>query len=300
VVRWITVTALADIVPRAPEPAARVRHLLRTRVLERASVALRERSLDALLVKGAALALTVYRPAWSREMSDVDMVVRPGARDRVLDALVGAGFERGVVEGRPLSASALGETHVFATLGETRTLVEVHTQLDKIVARPVAYAAIFDRATPAPGLPGLLVPSDEDHLLLVALHEACSEFRHPVGFADLHALLARGVDMNAVHARAREWKLRTALFVALSTLRALGSPLATDALVRSFAPSRLRRAALASFYRVGAYPVARGRFQLGLAWVARQGPLRDDGTAWLRGVGHYACLRAAELPTRSR
>src|SRR5262249_33249146 len=197
----------------------RVAYVLRTHVLERMGVRLIEEGLDALLVKGAALALTVYERPWDRTMQDIDLLVRQDMRERVIEALEQIGFAAWRPAGRPLSWEALGEIPVEASCGGARVLLEVHTQLDKIVSRPIDYGEIFSRARPAPGCPGLLVPSMEDHLLLVGLHAAGTEFNHMVAFRDLALLLASGLDHTALIDRAKRWGLGTAMFVALSALR---------------------------------------------------------------------------------
>ena len=94
-------------------PAAHAEALLRAHVLAQIARALREIATPALLVKGAALALTVYPSPASRPMQDHDLLVRRADRDRVLAALAAAG---GVVHAdpdRPLTSDFLGETAVM-------------------------------------------------------------------------------------------------------------------------------------------------------------------------------------------
>jgi hypothetical protein len=245
-------------------------------------------------VKGAALALTLY-PAGSRSMGDIDLLVRRGDKARALAALSRAGFIRHSQPDRPLSGDKLDEVQFIVECGSMPSVVEVHTSLDKIEPRPLREQDLFARALRAPGaLPGLLVPSPEDHALLVALHAAGHEFHHAIAFLDLELLLRAGLDLDAVTTRAREARLGSVMYVAMATLRALGAASVTDALVEAFTPGPLRRAAIARFYDVGSYPVARGPQRLGLPWIVRQTPLRDDLAAWARGVAVYAALRAAD------
>src|SRR5262249_35200575 len=153
--------------------------------LRAVSAALSAEGLSALLVKGAALAIETYPDPAARPMGDVDLLVRRADRDRVVAALVRAGATVHRPPGRPYSAALLGEMQLVLPLGATSTLVEVHASLDKLVARPVDEGAIFARARPAPGLPGLLLPAPEDHALLIALHAANDGLRHPIAFLDL-------------------------------------------------------------------------------------------------------------------
>lgn len=282
--------------PRALGPEGHVADLLRGRVLERIARALSEEGLSAMLVKGAALALTVYPPG-SRPMNDVDLLIRRRDRARCVVALERAGFVRHPARDRPVSGERLGEAQFTVDCGAIPSVVEVHTSLDKIAPRPLSERGLFDRARPAPSaqpLPGLVVPSHEDHALLVALHAAGNELRHAVGLLDIELLLRTGLDRRALVLAARDARLTSVMFLVMATLRALGAASVDDALVAAFDPGPLRRAAIAGFYDVGSYPVARGPLRLGLPWIVRQTPLRDDLLPWARGLAAYAALRAAD------
>ncbi|MEO5730025.1 MAG: nucleotidyltransferase family protein, partial [Byssovorax sp.] len=139
--------------PRTQSPSAHAEALLRAHVLARVASALRDVAAPTLLVKGAALALTVYPSPASRPMQDIDLLVRRADRDRVLAALTAAGGVVHASPGRPLTADFLGETAVMMHAGATSFLVEIHTSLDKLVPRPIDEAGLFARALPAPGLP---------------------------------------------------------------------------------------------------------------------------------------------------
>ncbi len=271
---------------------ARAAYVLRAHALERLSGALGGRGLDVLVIKGAALAMTHYQEPWARAMSDIDFVVRPGARRQVLDALAAHGFVVGSTPGRPLSEGFFGETCLTLGCGGATVLLELHTSLDKLVARPVDYPGIFSRAAPAPALPGLLLPADEDHALLLALHAAGHDFMHGPACADLDLVLARGVDEGALLGRAREWRLETVLFVMLSLLRESGSTRVPDRWLHALAPTGLRRVAVDRY--VSHIADARAQLRLGWRWVVRQTALRDDLSRWARGVLAYAGARAIE------
>ncbi len=277
---------LAD--PRAAArpsgPEAHAAALLHAHALARIGRALSSAGLDALLVKGAALAITVYPLPAARPMADLDLLVRPGERDRVVAALVAGGCRARPPPGRAHSAAMLGETALTLAAGAMVELVEVHTSLDKIVERPVDMGAVFARAAPAPGLPGLLVPAAEDHALLIALHAAGHGFAHPAAFLDLELLLRGGLDARALVERARAWRLTGVMYAMLAAMRGLGAASVTGELQAAFAPGPLRRALLE---RAAEAPAA------GLGWgsILAQTPLRDDPAAWIAGLGRYAAAR---------
>jgi len=268
-------------------------YVLRMHALQRLDRALGEHALDALLVKGAALALTHYAEPWTRAMSDIDVIVRPGALGPTLAALRAGGFVVAADAERPLTAAFFGETLATLPCGVTSVPVELHTRLDKLVARPVDHAAIFVRAAPAPSLARLRLPASEDHVLLLALHAAGHDFHHGPACADVELVLAAGIDEDALIQRAREWRLSTALFVMLSVLRERGSTAVSDRLLGAVAPRGLRRSGVARYRAHVADPGA--TLGLGWPWIARQTVLRDDLAAWGLGVAAYAGARVAEV-----
>jgi hypothetical protein len=277
------------------DAAARALFLLRRHALEHLATVVAQSAARVLLVKGAALALSLYPKPWQREMADLDLLVDARDERRLLEALDRARYRRvSAPQDRPWSARAFGETALVLPLGELSGTVEVHTTLDKLVPRPIAHSDVFARALPVPDLDGFSMPCPEDHALLVALHLAASEFHHPVGFVDLELLFRAGLDLEALARRADRWKLRSALYVALAALRALEAPsISADTLTRFF-PGRLRRRALGLFYALDSYPAALGTLRLGTWWVLRQTPLRDDLGPWTVGVGRYGLTRALE------
>jgi hypothetical protein len=280
------------LVPRTDDAEAHSEAMFRAHVLTKVAGLLSGAALDALLVKGAALALTVYEQPAARRMSDIDLLVRPAQTQRVVAALVAGGCEVRPDPARPHSATLLGEVGVFVRGGAMSALVEVHSTLDKVVTRPIDIAALFTRAAPAPNLPGLFVPSPEDHALLVALHASTHDFVHPVAFLDLELLLRRGLDRERLVTRAREWRLTSVMFAMLSAMRQLGAASVDDALVAAFDPGAVRRALLGD-------AATRGVSRPGLGWIVAQTKLRDDPAAWAIGVGRYAVARARDRGART-
>jgi hypothetical protein len=76
--------AIADrsSIPRSNSPEAHSEALFRAHVLAMVARFLTDAGVEALLVKGAALALTVYDDPAVRIMRDIDLLVRPGENDR--------------------------------------------------------------------------------------------------------------------------------------------------------------------------------------------------------------------------
>ena len=276
----------------------RRRYVLRRQALRKISSALAEGGTRSLLVKGSALALTVYERPWERQMADVDLVVERSHRARVMSALAQAGCDVVPIKGHRFTADAMGEQQLWMNIGPQKHQIEVHHSFDKIVPRPIDHGALFARASPAPDLPGLLVPSTEDQVLLVALHASFSEFQHPAAWLDLKLLFQQPLDWSVLERRARAWRMNTALFVALETLRGLDPQAIDPEWVRALQPSALRRRLLDAHYDVGAYPVARGPRHRRLGWALSQTCLRDDLPRWFVGLARCSvalCLDRLDL-----
>lgn len=268
--------------------------LLRRHVLGQIGEAFGKANIPALLVKGAALALTVYPDPAARRMSDIDMLVKESDQARAVKALEKLGWLVGTNEARRLSTALLGEVVVQARIGAMTFTVEVHSSLDKVVRRPIHFADLMKRSSDAPGLPGLSVPSREDHALLVALHASTHEYRHMLALQDMELLLRSGLDKRELQRRCARFRLQSVMFVLLSVLRNLGAASVNDDLVRMFDPGWIRRRILERFYDVRQFPPARGDEALGLAWIIGQAPLWDDPTMYASGVMKYAGIRGIE------
>lgn len=261
--------------------------LLRERALALVSDALATRNLTGVLVKGAALALSIYDHPWERDMGDIDLLVDDvdGARAALLE--VGC---REVPLSRRLTAADLGARVLVLPVGSLEVPIDLHARLDKVVSRPVDYGAILARSVPTK-FAALRVPDPVDHALLIVLHAATAEFTHVACWRDLQLLFTEGFDYPAFAGRARAWRLATAAWMTLHKLRSRGV-LTHDSrlqeIIRQLRPPLLRRQLTVSLHRV-----ARPR-QLGWRWSLGQAPLRDDTFNWLAGMVRYAGRRVLE------
>jgi hypothetical protein len=267
------------------------RYLLIAHAVRVIAQAVAQVNVPVMLVKGAALARTVYPKPWLRPMNDIDLLVMEEDRLRVLEALESSGCEVFPSPAdRRYSATLLGETGVAFSTGGAELLIEVHHRLDKVVRRPIDYAAIAERAVHFHDLPGLSVPCPVDHALLVILHASSSEFRHEVAWSDLELLFGVGIDFDELSQRARTWGLATATFVAAMMLRLRGSQQVPEALLQGLVPARSRQRVLGRLFPN--LPTAECEPQRsGLKWIAAQAPLHDNLYAYLRGIATYSGAR---------
>lgn len=186
--------------------------------------ALADAGIDVMLLKGAALALTVYGSFVRRPMIDVDILVHEDEALRARDVLVDEGWVSTEMEE---FESFYRRHHHLPTLVDGRGLdmqLEVHTALF-FEGNPFDFpmADLWRRAVPVTvrGL-SAYVPSRQDQLLHLCLHFAWSHMMSSGAwrtFRDLRALMDPGdLDWDEFVALARKsrgasccyWTLRLA------------------------------------------------------------------------------------------
>lgn len=84
---------LKDVLRQATHQAAAV-ETARHRVVSRAISRLSEVGIDVLIIKGTALAYTVYQQPWHRSRNDTDLLIRKEDLDRAVTVLQAEGFDQ--------------------------------------------------------------------------------------------------------------------------------------------------------------------------------------------------------------
>lgn len=141
--------------------------------LTRVAPAFRDRHADVMVLKGAALNLTLYSRLDRRPMSDLDLLVRYEDVHRATDALESAGFHRGA----ELVREDFFPRFYYATEFLSESPREVRIDLHVRPFRPMAYAttapgdAFFrdSRAIEIGGVP-VRILSDEKQFVHLAAH----------------------------------------------------------------------------------------------------------------------------------
>jgi len=194
-------------------------------VLGRIEAALAQAGLPAKLLKGAQLAPWLYQDIGLRPMGDLDLLIRPGDRAAVTEALAGLGFkaqaEDAAVYNNPVDAELMQRLHHPPPLFlEPICRVELHLNL-----------LLEDYPGPDPILeeiwafPGPHLPL-EIHFLFLACHLDRHVREDGTGylywFCDLHEFLGRTggeLDWTRVTALAKDLGKAPALARALGWLR---------------------------------------------------------------------------------
>ena len=212
--------------------------------------------LAVVLLKGAALAETVYSGQEQRAMSDVDIWLQGkdiGPACRLMDDLEFYSYEK---TNRPLALQALANGEIeFYSLDQPPTLVEMHFSpfpgwWFQRTAN-VDSSEVWSRKERIDGWQTFYQLAAEDAVIHVAVHLAVN---HQFGLAAVRNLIdialldqVRDVNWDIVADRAQQWRLATAVWLVLSQVdQLIGVPRLKKALDR-LQPSAWRRRQLKRF-----------------------------------------------------
>lgn len=201
---------------------------------------------DVVLLKGAALAATVYGGPEQRSMADVDLWLQGRDMRQACAVMVDLGFENRQKTERPLALQALSDGEIqYYSDGRPPTLVELHLSpfpgwwLKRAAA--IDNQAVWGRRERLGDWRGFYQLAAEDAVIQLAVHLAVN---HQFGLAPLRGLMdialtaqGRRVDWHEVAVRARQWRVATAVWLVLSCLQTL---VGTPGLERALEPLRPR------------------------------------------------------------
>jgi hypothetical protein len=215
--------ALRDALTPAARAAAALDVFTRPE-LQATLAALSAAGVRALVVKGAALAYTVYADPWLRPRTDADILVAPGEADAAIRALERRGYRRtdALTSGELVSHQlAFERTDDHAV----RHVVDLHWKIvnPQMLAGALPFDTLWAAALPAPPLgPAARVPAPAASLAIAAVHRLAHHQGHErlIWLYDV-LMLVRPFDD-------RQWAQLTALAV---ERRIAG--LCLDALVRA-------------------------------------------------------------------
>lgn len=195
------------------------RDLAADRLLRGASQLLDRAGIPFLLMKGACFRDLLYPAPWLRAMGDVDLLVRGVDLDRAVRALAEGGYwRRTSYSTRPFSMKFSLERQMEFLGGG---LVEVHAgPAYEPYGLRTDIEGVFSRAIRAPRGPA---PSWEDHVILVAIHQARTGMLAGVRpFLDLALVVeTRTLDWEVLTRRCVSWGCSSALFFCLEAVRCL-------------------------------------------------------------------------------
>jgi hypothetical protein len=216
--------------------------------------ALERAEVDVVLLKGTALAYTVYADPVSRLKGDTDAWIRTDRLPAAITALERLGYRSRSKGDRPPALASLvgGEQQMISGIPGTG-LIELQwpafrgewtrhtTQIDHDALRARCLPVVVEGQR-------ALVMAPGDTLIHLCHHQAIShQFSFPGvrGLLDLHLIVeSASLDWRGVVACARAWRLSTVVWAMLDlTRRLLDTPIPDDVL-NALAPSSGRRRAI--------------------------------------------------------
>jgi hypothetical protein len=218
--------------------------------LEQISAQFSRESIPFVLLKGAALAETVYGSRERRTMSDVDLWLKKCDIAPSCTLMVDLGFQSRGKEDRPLDLQMMSDGEIqFYHHDRPQTLVELHLSpfpgwwLKRTTA--INNEEIWSRIEPLKGWEYGFHLSPEDTVIHVAVHLAVN---HQFGLSVVRSLMdivltaeVRTVDWTIVASRARQWRVATAVWLVLSLLQQLVGTSGLDKSLQQLQPSYWRR-----------------------------------------------------------
>ncbi len=198
--------------------------------------ALSDAGVDTCLLKGAALAVTVYDEPALRPMSDVDILVPPTELNLAVAALQGAGFQTS----SPFGPAERAEAHAAGFTNLTYGSIDLHWRSLDVAASAAGDLGLWAASRPAVlGGAATRVPAFTDLLL----HACVSGQRWGADqacrwVADALAILTHpgeAVDWERFEREAVDKREAGPVAEALHYLRTLGAPVSADV------PARLAR-----------------------------------------------------------
>jgi hypothetical protein len=203
--------------------------------------ALRREGIEAIVLKGGALAPTVYTEPAQRPMNDLDLLLRPEAMDRAGAALQSLGFQlSGLIPAHMVAFQQRfgGGLEWQRSRGGEVTRLDVQHHLVGIdwcwTAFPIEADALWATARPL-ALDGVRAwqLSAEDTLIQLCLHQALHGYASPlIGYADIDRVIGATdsvLSWSRLVQRAHRFRVKTVLYWGLQRAhRLLATPLPAE------------------------------------------------------------------------
>jgi len=219
--------------------------------LRRIADAFHTADIPVIVLKGPALARTLYPAIALRPYADLDLTIRDDDEDAAIQVLLDVGFHEVVdppERARRSQRSHGGHEGHFHRRFETAddsVLVELHLDPLQLGLKAVCEAGRWQRAQPLPGVPGALMLGPEDQVVQLSVHAHKHGFERLIWLKDLDLLVRQHGDTlnwGLVRKVARAEGVCGSVWYALwLTRELLGAPLAERQLkaLRPAAPVRV-------------------------------------------------------------
>jgi putative nucleotidyltransferase-like protein len=210
--------------------------------LKRVVTALGGADIDVIVLKGPALARSVYPAPYLRPYDDIDVAVATHDIGRATGALTAAGYEpivdgprKGMNSTRPAAHSSQLQFRSVTT----KALIELHADPLQLGLPPVCESDRWSRAEPLPEVDGALMLAPCDQVVHLAVHAHKHGYKRLIWLKDIDLLVRsrRPLDWDVVVSTARREGVEGPVWYALCvTQELLRTPLPRH-LVARLAPA---------------------------------------------------------------
>ncbi|MCY3023704.1 MAG: nucleotidyltransferase family protein [Planctomycetota bacterium] len=209
---------------------------LQLKAAEELAAALDDKKVDAVFVKGVALALSVYPRLGLRSFSDLDLLMQPESVRDAHAVLTQLGF---AMRDEPPGSIEVG--YVREKLPGFRVCIDLHwdfTAADSVQAAVrIPVAEVLRRRRTVKNIP---IPADEDSLLLAAANLARKTVEPVMLVVDFARLIGRPLEWERVGECASTWGLRTPLWLGMTLAGKLLAAPAPAPVLETITPPKWR------------------------------------------------------------
>ncbi len=174
---------------------ARTRAMMIDCVLTDVATAFAAREIDSIVLKGPALARTIYPTAALRTYDDLDLLVQLQDEARAVDALMHCGYTEMPDEAEDAWHARAGDVAGAAAYHRRffapglPALVELHTDPLQLGLAPACEDERWQRSQPLPGMSGLCMLGPEDQAVQLSVHAHKHGYSRLIWLKDLDLLL---------------------------------------------------------------------------------------------------------------
>jgi hypothetical protein len=214
--------------------------------------ALGTEGISATVLKGPALARTIYPRRALRPYGDIDLTIQDRHQATAVRMLSEHGYREIAYPAEVARLKHAGGCarsagfHRQFTSADDRVLVELHADPLQLGLRPTCEAARWQRAVAVPGLPGALMLCPEDQVVQLSTHLHKHGFDRLIWLKDIDLLLRaheHRLDWDLVLRVARAEGVLGSVWYTLHLSRALLATPVPAAVLSSFRPSAALRMA---------------------------------------------------------
>jgi hypothetical protein len=244
------IPASVDQMLRQASMVAAARVMLLDATLARISRGFAAASVPVTVLKGPALARTIYPRPELRPYGDLDLTIRAHDENAATEILEQFGLHEIPYEAEQARAAHADHVHGASPYHRKfaddsgQVLVELHLDSLQIGMRPTCEAGRWQRAQPLPSMPGVLMLGPEDQLVQLSVHAHKHGFERLIWIKDIDLLLRANGDRlqwSVVRAVAgREGVTSSVWYSVLLAHRILGMPVPPAAMAMLTPPAPVR------------------------------------------------------------